>query len=422
VDHQEGLNYLWTPDEVREVLGADDYGRFARVYGLDQGFNFADPHHGSGVPDKNILYLADPAPGGRSALLDADLRDMRLKLRERRQTRKQPLLDTKVLTSWNALMARGLAVAGRVLGEPRYVAAAGRAADFLLTRHRAPDGGLYRTSRDGATKYRAFLDDYSYLAWALTELATATADPRWTRAAEALMAAADDRFGDAAGDENAAGEGDAAGGYYFTDRSADDLIVRQKTAQDSPLPSGNAAAALALTALGRHAAARRTLAAFAPALVEHGEAMGSMVQAALRELTIGGPFTVQGTNAPPEPTASPEPTTGESTTAEPSPPASLAAAARDVVSLEPRWLSPTELSVRVRVRDGWHVNAHDVAAESSLIPTTLSVQPADRVAGIGYPPGRPLVVPFADAPMSVYDGDVEVRVHFHATAEGDPCG
>lgn len=82
------------------MLGPDDARRFNRVYGLDRGPNFADPHHGSGVADKNILFVAEPnVPGATSALLDAELQAMRLKLREHRATRKQPLLDTKVLTS-----------------------------------------------------------------------------------------------------------------------------------------------------------------------------------------------------------------------------------------------------------------------------------------------------------------------------------
>ena len=87
---------------------------------------------------------------------------MRELLYAARQRRKQPLLDTKVLTSWNALMIRALAVGGRVLAEPRYTQAAERAATFLVEKHRDQAGRLYRTSREGsAPKFAAFLDDAS---------------------------------------------------------------------------------------------------------------------------------------------------------------------------------------------------------------------------------------------------------------------
>src|SRR4029079_9659765 len=59
VDGQEGLNYLWTPEEIESVLGPEDAGFFNSVYGVDRGPNFADPHHGTGTPDKNILYLPE---------------------------------------------------------------------------------------------------------------------------------------------------------------------------------------------------------------------------------------------------------------------------------------------------------------------------------------------------------------------------
>ncbi|QOV90206.1 DUF255 domain-containing protein [Humisphaera borealis] len=401
VDHQEGLNYLWTPAEVEAVLGPDDARRFNRVYGLDRGPNFADPHHGSGVADKNILFVAEPnVPGATSALLDAELQAMRLKLREHRATRKQPLLDTKVLTSWNALMIRGLAVAGRVLEESRYTDAAAKAATHLLSYHATDDGGLYRTSRDGVKKYRAFLDDYAFLAWALTDLAVATQDPRWTTEAKRLVDVMTDRFGD-----------EVTGGFYFTDRLADDLFIRQKTAQDSPLPSGNAAAAMALTALSMTFpsltdAAQRTIAVFSQGVVEHGEAMGSMVQAALLSLLKDGPFAINAEvvdDTPPAPTTQ-----------------SLVEAARDAVATTAAWTSAKELRVEMTIRDGWHVNAGVVPAGSGLIPTTLVVEPTALVAGIGYPPGEPFQPDPSLPEVRVYGGRTEIIVHWH-DAPPDPA-
>src|SRR5437868_1155305 len=96
VDAMEGLSYLWTLDEVKSILGEADSKVFAKVYGLDQGPNFADPHHGTGRPDKSILHL----PNGIDEQTEAKVAPMRQKLYEARRRRKQPLLDTKIITSW----------------------------------------------------------------------------------------------------------------------------------------------------------------------------------------------------------------------------------------------------------------------------------------------------------------------------------
>ena len=99
VDAQEGASYLWTREEVEPMLLADDSeaARFLRVYGLDDGPNFADPHHGNGMPDKNVLYLAEPGDG--SALFDEKLGRLRQILLNVRRQRKQPMLDRKILTA-----------------------------------------------------------------------------------------------------------------------------------------------------------------------------------------------------------------------------------------------------------------------------------------------------------------------------------
>ena len=101
-----------------------------------------------------MLFLAEPAGEHLPAVLDPRLAELRQILLAERKTRKQPLLDTKVITSWNGLMIRALAFGGQVLQDRGYVDAAARAADFLLTRHRTPDGGLFRTSRDGGGQDR----------------------------------------------------------------------------------------------------------------------------------------------------------------------------------------------------------------------------------------------------------------------------
>jgi uncharacterized protein YyaL (SSP411 family) len=408
VDGREGLNYLWTKEQVFDVLGADDAPLFNRVYGLEMGPNFADPHHSGGVPEANILFLPRPmrdvAAGMNveEAALQERLGPMRQKLYAARQKRKQPLLDTKVLTGWNALMVRALAHAGQVLSERRYVEAASRAAEFLLTRHRTPDGGLFRTSRDGAARYNGFLDDYAFLCQALLALADAGATAGGAGdcrdAAEALLLAMTQKFGDDRGTESA-GPGATATGvapvaFFFTDKQANDLIVRQKTAVDSPLPSGNAVAAMVLLETGRIDAARNTLGLFAQHMDHSAEGMSSMVQAATLYLRKDAPFRVAGH---PNAGTADRPLTPQETAA-------------GVVSVHAGWTPDrTQLHLKLGILKGFHINTNDPGGDGKVpLYATTVVFPGDPTgpADVEYPPGEALNFPFADRPVRVYTGEV----------------
>ena len=389
VDAQEGLSYLWTVDEIDRVLGPGDAKLFNHVYGVDRGPNFADPHHGSGQPDKNILFLPQPfdAAAQEAGLspeqLEQRLAPMRQKLYEVRQKRKQPLLDTKILTSWNALMIRGLAHAGQVLEERRYLDAATRAADFLLHHHRLPDGGLYRTSRDGKPKYNGFLDDYAFFGQALLAIHDATGDQKWKQHAAGIAVPMLKKFVDS-----------DAGGFYFTESGARDLIVRQKTAQDNPLPSGNAVAAMLLLGLDQVKGSMSTLAAFAQQMADHAESMSSMVEAALLHLRRAEPFTVSAAQ-------------GAADADRPATPQQIASG---VVSVKAEWISAAELHVILSILKGFHINAHDTGSDIPLIATALTSDYPGM--SVEYPPGEEIRFAFSEAPIRVYSGDVTLLVRF----------
>ncbi|MGA2440394.1 MAG: DUF255 domain-containing protein [Tepidisphaeraceae bacterium] len=347
VDDKEGDNYLWTRQQVSDALaGKSDAERFCRVYGLDDGPNFTDPHHGDGMPDRNVLFLADPDNG--SALTDPDLDQARQILYGIRRARKQPILDRKILTSWNALMIRGLAHAGTVLKEQRYLKAAQACADFLLGAHRDAQGGLLRVSAGAAAKQPAFLDDYAFLIQALLALPGAEYRAKAIELAKIML----DRF--------SAG---AEGGFFYTDEQATDLIVRQMVGSDSPLPSGNGVAAMALLELGDWKAAQATISAFAGQMEGAGEGMSALVQAAMLHLRDRGEITVAGESQPDLPRS----------------PAELAAYVTDT---DAEWDGPL-LRVTCRVAPGYHLNAHDAAVE----PTRLTVT-GGAVEAIEYPPGE----------------------------------
>lgn len=371
-DAREGLTYLWTADEIGQVLGADDAGIFNRAYGVDRGPNFADPHHGNGTPDTNVLY--QPVPVDTLDIDLAALDAMRRKLLAHRRTRKQPMTDTKIITSWCALMIRAFATAGRHLNEDRYTQAANRAADFLLTQHRAPDGSLHRTSRNGTPRHAGFLEDYAFLVQALGELS----GPRHQQAADALTQLMRDKFEDA-----------GRGGFYFTVDGAPDMIVRQKTATDSPLPSGNAVAAMTLLQQNASESVRAMIETFGEQLRTNGEGMSALLQTALLYVKAHGPITV----SPSVSTRTP----------------SIEARSKDAVTMRARWTDASAIQLEVTIADGFHINAAHAAP--GLIATTLTTAPeADQL----IPPAPTLrQYAYSEQDIPVYEGKVIFHVRFN---------
>jgi uncharacterized protein YyaL (SSP411 family) len=350
VDGREGENYLWTGEQVREALaGEASAERFLTVYGLNEGPNFNDPHHGTGTPDRNVLFLSVPEDGG--ALDDEELSAAREILLKVRRGRKQPRLDNKILTSWNALMIRGLAHAGNVLGEGRYVEAATKCADYLLERHRSKDGMLLRVGGEKGAKQPGFLDDYAFLAQALLDLP----GEKYRQEAAALTRAMKESFG---------AEG---GGFYFAQAGAGDPIVRQMVGSDSPLPSGNGVAAMVLAAQGDWAGARGLITAFAQQIENGAESMSALLEAAMICVRQSGAWEAGGE--------------GDASAKPASAPADVRRLAEEVVEIDSVW-DGQALKVRCRVAAGYHLNAFDAVVE----PTRLSVFGAE-IERIEHPAG-----------------------------------
>lgn len=383
VDAQEGLSYLWTRAEAERMLhsagaedagdgfGPDDIALFSRVFGLDAGPNFADPHHGSGRAEQNVLFVADRQAFEANRPL---LRRMCDHLLQQRSRRKQPLLDTKVITSWNALMIGALADAGRVLDEQRFVAAAQKAAGYLLSRHVGLDGSLARTSRNGVARHAGFLDDYAFLADACLSVHHATQASGWLDRAKALTGELRKRFED------------GAGAFFFTDSAAEELPIRQQVATDSPLPSGNAVAAGVLARLGDPDAATNVIAAFAGQLDDFGRGMSSLASAAIQVLR-GRPAIVASADLDPR---------------------AVSTDASVVTATAAR--RGEAIVVEVHVGDGWHVHANPPGA--GLVATRV-IPPAELaglITAVEYPPGTPFRTDFADEEIPVYSGSLQIVV------------
>ncbi len=240
---EEGKFYLWTLDQVQALLDAEEYAVVATRYGLNLPPNFEHrAWHLRVVAEESKQHPRSDADATQSA---DRLVVARRKLFETRSQRVWPGRDEKILTAWNGLMIRGMAVAGRHLGRADFVNSAERALDFIRARLWR-DGRLLAVHTDGQSRLNAYLDDHAFLIDGILELLQC----RWRDGdldfALALTEVLLDRFEDR-----------EAGGFFFTSADHERLIQRPKPAHDDALPAGNGIAAQVLLKLG-HLTGRTT--------------------------------------------------------------------------------------------------------------------------------------------------------------------
>ncbi len=234
---EEGLFYVWTPKEVKEVLGNDAGDLFCRFYDISEAGNFEGrniPHTSRSMEDY-AAQLGMPLPE-----LEKTLEDSRQKLFAHREKRIHPLKDDKILTSWNGLMIAAMARGFQAMGDRACIDAAVKAADFILAGLRSDSGRLLRRYRHGDVAVTAYADDYAFLVWGLMELYQSVFDVRYLEEAVRLNREMLEIFWD---------EGN--GGFYYTGSDSEPLIVREKDIFDGAVPAANAVAALNLLRLAR---------------------------------------------------------------------------------------------------------------------------------------------------------------------------
>jgi len=251
-EHEEGKFYVWTPQAAKALLTPDEYAVAAPHYGLDGAPNFEGHawHLRVSRPIDAIAgFLGVPV-----AECEARLASARAKLLAARVERIWPGRDEKILTSWNALMVKGMARAARVFERPEWLESARRSLAFIrgtLWRN----GRLLATFKDGKAHLNAYLDDHAFLIDALLELLQCDFRPDdigfARELAEILLARFEDR---------------SAGGFYFVSDDHEKLIHRAKPGHDNATPSGNGIAAFALQRLGHVLGEPRYLDAAARAL------------------------------------------------------------------------------------------------------------------------------------------------------------
>ena len=230
---EEGKFYIWTEQEIKEVLG-EDYGReFNDIFSITTQGNYRDESSGKET-GLNIPHLKNYNANGSN-----DFESAREKLFNIREKRIHPLKDDKILTDWNGLMIAALAKAAIVLNEPGYLDAAEKAAKFVL--HSISKGErLLKRYRNGVAALDAHLDDYAFMAWGLLELYEATFATKYLSQALDLMNIMVEDFWD-----------DKNGGFFLGSDQSEKLIVRSKTAYDGAIPSGNSVAVMNMVKLTR---------------------------------------------------------------------------------------------------------------------------------------------------------------------------
>ncbi|WP_425145742.1 thioredoxin domain-containing protein [Deinococcus sp.] len=287
----EGLTFVWTPQEFREVLG-DEAETMMRVFGVSEEGNFSDPHHPE-FGRRSVLYL----PQGVALELAERVESARRKLLAARELRPQPGTDDKVLTSWNGLMLSALADAARVTGQGRWLALAQRNRDFVRAHLAQPDGSLLHTYRDGQAKIGGLLEDQALYALGLVALYRAGGDLKDLHWARQLWQTVWRNYWD-----------EDAGVFYGTSRSQDVLLTRRSEFFDAAVPSGHAAAAQLAVWMARYFAdedaervARLAVQTYARELLAAPAGLGGLLLAAAHLLAPDTEVAVVGSAEAREP-------------------------------------------------------------------------------------------------------------------------
>ena len=388
----EGRFFLWTPAELRAALPAEDAELAIVFYGVTEAGNFEG---------RAILHVPDPMPETVRALglSHAELWErvdrINARLLAARERRPHPHRDEKILTAWNGMTIATLADAGRMLREPRYLAAAERAAELLWQRSRSGDGALQRVLLDGRASVPALQDDYAFLAQGLIALYDETGRQVWLDRARELTDAMLQRFWDP-----------VAGGLFMAEPSAaTPAMARPKDDGDGPLPAGNAVALDVLVKLAlrtgereHRARAEALVAAFAGA-IERAPAAYPHLLIGLSQLRRGeaGERQYAGGGA---------------------------------VRAEARVTRATDrgatLVVDLQLRPGWHVNA-EKPLQDYLVPTTVRLAGGDRgwrIARAVFPAPRTVRLGFQSETLALYEGTVRIEALLQETdgqAGALPC-
>ena len=282
----EGKFYVWSKAEVLKILGAESGEMACAFWDITENGNF----EGSSIPnrprsDEDVAAQFRITPEE----MRKTLRTAREKLMAVRSKRVRPLLDDKVLTSWNALMISAFARASRVFNDPEFEKMATRAADFIFNNLFDDSGRLLRRWRDGEARFPAYLCDHAQLSVACLDLYEATYDPVWFQKAVELSDKINRLFRN------------PDGPYYDTGTDGEVLLTRNAEGYDGVEPSGNSSLAHAFLRLRAYGLApqyyedtQRIFRGFAQHLEQAGVSFSAMLGGLHFSLSVAKEVVISG--------------------------------------------------------------------------------------------------------------------------------
>ena len=290
---KEGKFYLWTLEELQQILDPEELDLLISAYDIKGEGNFKDEatHIPTGL---NLLDLSGPiaplaeAKDRTGTEARRNIEKSLGKMFDAREMRIHPDKDDKVLVDWNGIMIAAFAQAAQAFKKPVYLATARKAADciWLKMQH---DGHLYHRSIGGEAAIDGFLDDYAHLTWGLLEIYRACYEKKYLDRAVELTETVLRHFSD------------VKGGFFQTDDSSEDMIVRLKEVYDGAIPSGNSVMAMNLVTLGVLTGERRyskfaemTFEAFAIDLAKNPAAYAYLLSAYAKARGHGSLLTIIG--------------------------------------------------------------------------------------------------------------------------------
>ncbi len=289
----EGKFYVWTPEQIRAIVPSEqDAERFCAYYDITEDGNWE--HRSIPRTPRPLAYVAAQLHCAPEALRQTIDRVKPLVYHARLQ-RVPPGLDEKIITAWNGMMISAMAEAARILGHVPYGESARRAADVLLGTLSRPDGGLYRTARNGKAHVHAYLEDYACLIEALIDLYEAGGEDRYLGEAVRLGERLLTDFRD-----------ETQGGFFTTAVDHETLIVRSREGPDGATPSGNAIAAMAMARLSCHQDREEFRDAATQAIHAYGQQIGRVPRGFAKTLMaadflLNGPVELAFIGSPRDP-------------------------------------------------------------------------------------------------------------------------
>jgi hypothetical protein len=234
---EEGKFYVWSEKEIRDILD-NDADFYMEYYGITNAGNW---EHQKNIPDINMGNYSKLSTDDKTQETHQKINSLNKILLKERDKRVRPATDDKILTSWNALMAKGFIDAYKAFGEELFLETAQKNLDFLLNNVMNEDYSLMRNCKNGKATIFGFLDDYAFLISALIDLYQVTFDENYLQKAKAITEYVQIQFYDS-----------KSGMFFYTDIQHSTLIARKMETSDNVIPASNSEMAKNLLKLGAY--------------------------------------------------------------------------------------------------------------------------------------------------------------------------